>query len=107
MFRIEQRYYYAYEWYGCYPQYEYSYRAPSSITIFAKNDDKFVNQQTLKYRDNLTNLMVKIVEMDENVTLKAQLEEECRFSYSAKQIYRKNWRCRSVFEGFCHYNRDV
>lgn len=49
---------------------------PSSITKFAKKNDKFVNQQTLKYRDNLTNLMVKIVEMDENVTLKAQLEED-------------------------------
>ena len=31
-----------------YPQSEYSCEAPSSITIFAKKNDKFVNQKTLK-----------------------------------------------------------
>jgi heme-degrading monooxygenase HmoA len=39
-------------------------------------DLTLVIQQTLKYQDKLTYVMVKIVEMDEDETLKSQLEED-------------------------------
>jgi Antibiotic biosynthesis monooxygenase len=40
------------------------------------NCNKVSSQQTLKYREKLTYFIVKIAEMDENVTLKSQLEED-------------------------------
>jgi heme-degrading monooxygenase HmoA len=46
-----------------------------SMLTFA-NCNKVPSQQTLKYRKKLAYFMVKIVEMDENVTLKSQLEED-------------------------------
>jgi hypothetical protein len=51
--------------------------------------------------------MVKIVEMDEYITLKEQFEEDVVPVVLLNKFTVKTWGCGSILEGLCRYNNSI